>query len=290
MRRRTGLLLVAFAILLGACKVDAVVTIKVDDDGSGSVTAEVTLDAEAVRAAETPEVRLRDAVRLDDLEAAGWEVSPWERHEDGSATIEVTKDFDRAEDATEVVAELSGPDGPLQDVDVERDVSTFRTQWSFSGVADLEDLNTGLTNDEELVARLTAARVDVAALDAQLLLRTRDAFTLTVVADLPDAGGHTFEIAPGTVRELEADSSQSAGTRMFLFAGGLVVVVLGVLVFLFGEGRDLRRRRRLAAAMPRSGRGVALFDAPDEVEDADDGDDGLFEDRENGEDDPPARP
>jgi hypothetical protein len=200
----------------------------------------------------------------------------------------VSKDFDRAEDATEVVEELSGPDGPLQDVDVQRDVSTFRTQWSFEGVADLEDLKTGVGNDEELVASLTAARVDVAALDAQLLLRTRDAFTLTVVADLPDAGERRFDIAPGSVRELEADSSQSAGTRMFLFAGGLVVVVLGVLVFLFGEGRDLRRRRRLAAAMPRSGRGVALFDAPDEVEDiGDGGDEGLFEDRGGGEDDPP---
>ena len=59
-----------FAVLVAGCKVDAVVTVKVDDDGSGSVTASVTLDAEAVRAVETPTLKLRDAVRLDDLETA----------------------------------------------------------------------------------------------------------------------------------------------------------------------------------------------------------------------------
>lgn len=268
MRGRALVVLLAFLTVVAGCKVDAVVTIRVDDDGSGSVSARVVLDAEAVRAVETSETQLESAVRLDDLAAAGWEVTEWHRRENGGASIVVTKDFDRAEDAAEVVAELNGPDGPLRDVELQRDVSTFRTQWSFSGVADLEDLTTGIGEDEELVARLTAERVDVAALDQQLLGKTRDAFRLRVVADLPDSAAHRFTIAPGAQQEMEASSSQTATGRMALFAAGFAVLVVAVLVFLFGEGRDLRRRRALAAARGPSGRGVALFDDPDDADDA----------------------
>jgi hypothetical protein len=275
MRRRSGLLLVAFVVLLGACKVDAVVTIKVDDDGSGTVSARLQLDAEAVRAVETPTVKLKDAVRLGDLEAAGWEVSRWHRRENGGASVVVSKDFERAEDAADVVAELNGSVGPLRDIEVERDVSTFRTQWSFSGVADLEELTTGIGADPELVERLAAQRLDVAALDQELLAKVKDGFRLRVVADLPDSAAHRFTIAPGTVREMEESSSQRATGRMVLFATALLVLVVAGLVFLFGEVRDWRRRRALATVGGPSGRRIALFDQDDdededaEVEDED---------------------
>ena len=93
---------------------DATVTVQVHDDGSGTVTARLVLDPEAVRAAETSVVKLEDAVRLGDLEAAGWETSGWERREERRREDRSGKDFDRAEDAAEVVDELNGPDGPLQ--------------------------------------------------------------------------------------------------------------------------------------------------------------------------------
>jgi hypothetical protein len=260
MRRWSGLVLVALVVALAGCKVDTVVTIKVDDDGSGTVTARVVLDAEAVARAESAEAKLQDAVRLGDLEAAGWESSGWHRRRNGGASIVVAKKFDRAEDAAAVVEELNGPDGPLRDVSVERDVSTFRTQWSFSGLADLEDLKTGVESDPELILRLASERVDVAALDQQLLQQTKDAFRLRVVADLPDSAGHRFTIQPGTAVRMEESSSQTATGRVALFAGGFVILLVAVLVFLFGEGRDLRRRRRFAMARGPSGRGLALFD------------------------------
>jgi hypothetical protein len=271
--RKSFVLLAVAVVVLAGCKVDTVVTIKVDDDGSGTVSARVVLDAEAVARAESAETKLEDAVRLGDLEAAGWKSSGWQRRESGAASIVVSKEFDRAEDAAEVVEELSGPDGPLRDVDVERDVSTFRTQWSFSGLADLEDLETGIEGDPELILRLAAERVDVGALDQQLLAQTKDAFRLRVVADLPDSAGHRFTIPPGTAVRMEESSSQTATNRVLLFAGGLVVLLVAVLVFLFGEGRDLRRRRRFATARGPSGRGLALFDqdGPEEDGPEDDG-------------------
>jgi hypothetical protein len=252
MRRRSGLLLVAFLVALAAgCKVDATVSIQVHDDGSGTVSALVELDAEAVRAVETSVVKLEDAVRLGDLEAAGWETEGWERDEEGGgASIEVSKDFERAEDASKVVAELNGPDGPLRDIVVERDVSTFRTQWSFDGVADLDELKTGVGSDPELLQRLVAERVDPAVLDQQLLQRVRDGFTLEVKASLPDAGVRTWRVPPGSVVEMEQSSSQRATNRMILFGLGILVLLVAALVFVFGEGRDLRRRRRQARPRP----------------------------------------
>jgi hypothetical protein len=110
----------------------------------------------------------------------------------------------------------------------------------------------------------------------------KQGFSLTVVADLPDSGAREFVVKPGTVREMEASSSQTATGRMFLFAVALVVLIIAGLVFLFGEARDFRRRRMLAAARAPSGRRIALFDPDDEDE--------TVEEPEGGREDPPPAP
>ncbi len=127
------------------------------------VAGRVVLDAAAVKAAEVGGTKLEDAVRLGDLTAAGWKSTGWVRAKNGGAALTLTKGFARAEDAGAVVAELNGADGPLRGVRVTRSTSTFSSDWGFSGVADLKDLKTGLTGDQELVGRLTAERVDVGA-------------------------------------------------------------------------------------------------------------------------------
>ncbi len=246
------------ALVLSACQVDATVTVRVRDDGSGTVTARVVLDADAVRQGEAGGVELEEAVRLGDLEAAGWESSGWERVDGGGAVIEVSKDFARASEAGAVVEELSGPDGPLQDVVVERNASTFSTEWDFSGVADLSDVKPGISADADLVARLTFSRIDVENLEAQMLLRTRDAFRLRVVADLPASSARTFEVPPGTVVEMDDSSSQTSRTRVLMFVGGFAIAVVAVAILVAGEARD--RRRRQLARVPRTS--AWIFDDP----------------------------
>lgn len=261
MRGRSLLLIVVLcAVALAACKVDATVTVNVRGDGSGDVTARVVLDAAAVKAATAGGAKLTDAVRLTDLKAAGWKSSGWVSRKGGGAVLTVSKGFARAQDASKVVGELSGPNGPLRNFDVERDVSTFRTMYTFTGVADLENLHTGIKNDPELVLKLAAARVDVNALDQTLLLLTKDAFRLRVVSDLPASSPKVFPVPPGQTVAMRDTSDETARGRVFLFGAGFVVAIVAVLVFLIGEARDQRKRRRYARSLPSSGRGVDLFE------------------------------
>jgi hypothetical protein len=239
--RRSVLLVSLLVLVLSACRVDTSVTVSVRDDGTGTVAARVRLDADAVRAAETGGAKLEAAVRLGDLTVAGWKSSGWVRGKSG-ATLTLTKRFARAEDAGAVVAELNGPDGPLHAVRVTRKMSTFGTDWSFSGVGDLKDVKTGVGADPDLLARLSAARVDVAALDQQLLAQTRDSLRMEVTADLPHSSPRVFRVRPGTVVPMHASSSQTAMTRVLLLLVGIGVGVVAIGLLVAGELRYRRRR------------------------------------------------
>ncbi len=233
-------------VVLAACKVDATVRVGVRDDGSGTVTARIALDAAAVAAAESGGTKLETAVRLGDLRAAGWRAA-WRRPKAGGAVLVLSKGFARARDAGAVVAELNGPDGPLRDVRVTRDVSTFSTEWTFSGVGDLRDVRTGVANDPELLAALGAARVDVAGLDQSLLLQAEGALRLRVAADLPAAGTERFPVPTGKRVVMHTASSARALGRMALLALGIAVVLLALVLLVVGERRSRRRALRAGA-------------------------------------------
>ena len=236
-------MLIILVVVLAGCRVNASVTVAVREDGSGVVAARVVLDAAAVTAGEVGGTKLEDAVRLGDLTEAGWKSTGWVRANNGGAALTLTKGFARAEDAGAVVAELNGADGPLRGVRVTRSTSTFSSDWGFSGVADLKDLKTGLMGDQELVGRLTAERVDVGALDQRLLLETRDALRLHVIADLPHASPREFPVRAGMTTVMHTSSSQTAITRILALAVGLGVGLVAIGLLLAGELRSRRRRR-----------------------------------------------
>jgi len=237
-------------VLLGACKVDTTVRVDVREDGSGTVAARVVLDREAVEAAESGGAKVEDSVRLGDLATAGWRVR-WVRPKAGGAVLMLRKGFARAADAGTVVAELNGEDGPLREVRVTRDASTFRTEWSFSGVADRKDLRTGVTSDAELVERLTGERVDVQVLDQRLLLQVQDALRLRVTADLPHTSPVAFPVPAGRREAMHTTSDVTAYGRMALLAAGIAAGVVAVVLLVVGERRARRRRPVSAARAPR---------------------------------------
>src|SRR4051812_45505061 len=131
--------LVALALVgtLAACQADATVTVHMDEDGSGTVSVRVVLDAGAVRAAEVGGATLATRVRLDDLTRAGWTVTPWRTTRAGGAVLTVAKPFARPEQVTAIVREISGAGGPLRGFRATRDAGTFSSSWAAGGIVDL---------------------------------------------------------------------------------------------------------------------------------------------------------
>jgi hypothetical protein len=236
--------LALLAVVLTGCAVHTDVTISVDDDGSGVVRARVVLDTTAVQSTEAGAGTLEDRIRLSDLPDAGWEVRPWRRRPDGSAVLVVSKRFGRPDEVPGIVAELSGQGGPLRDVDVKRTRSLLSTAFAARGAVDMGSLDTGIQQDPDVVAALSAQRVDVGALDQQLLHQLADALSVRLTIDLPGEGPRTVDGSAGQRRDLTASSSVTDTTRIGLLALGALLVVVGAVVWL-------RRRRDFQASQAR---------------------------------------
>ena len=242
--------LVALAVLLlvvlSACSVDATVTVKVRDDGSGYVQADVAVDAEAVQAAEVGGGKLEDRVRLSDLPAAGWTVEPWVRNADGSATLTLRKPFTSVDEIPGILHELNGDHGPLRTSAFTRSRSFFSTKYAATGEIDLGAIGTGISDDPELVQQLQAQGVDVAGIDAQLLDQLQRAFTVRLVVELPGHDPVTIEPAAGAKANVDVSSSVQDTRRVMLvaIAGGLLVLAMVVALWPRRRRRGGRRARR----------------------------------------------
>jgi len=239
--RRLSLVVVVCALLLAGCKVDTTMTIDVHGDGGGTVRVRVALDAEAVQNAEAGGGKLEDRVRLGDLQAAGWTVSPWRRARNGGATLTVSKEFANASELAGVVSELNGNSGPLKGVKLGRDRGVLSTDYKLSGAADLSQLTAGVAADPDLVAQLTAQRVDVAQIEQRLARQINDSFHLRVRVVLP-GGTKEIDPKPGKKVSLATSTSQLDTTRIAFLAAAVVLGVAGIVLFVRGELRSRRRR------------------------------------------------
>ncbi|HKA93446.1 MAG TPA: hypothetical protein VKE97_06555 [Acidimicrobiia bacterium] len=239
--RRIILAVAVCALVLAGCKVDTTLTIDVHDDGGGTVRVRVALDAQAVQNAEAGGGKLEDRVRLGDLQAAGWTVSPWRRSKDGGATLTLRKEFANASRLAGVVAELSGDSGPLRGVTLTRDRRFLSTDFRVRGSADLSQLTAGIAADPDVVAQLTGQRVDVTRIEQQLAQQISDSFHLRVRLVLP-GGTKVVEPRPGKKMSLATSTYQLDTTRVALLVAAVVLGGAGIVIFVQGESR--RRRRR----------------------------------------------
>ncbi len=242
-RRAAGALFLLGCIALAGCKVDTTVTIDVESDGSGVVTVDVALDADAVVEAEAGGATLESRVRLADLAASGWTVGEWDRRDNGGARLQLSKPFGKASDLEGVIAELSGPNGPLPGVSLAREQGPLRVEYRLRGDADLTQLSTGLAEDPELVANLTAQQVDIAGIDQRLLAELTEAYSLEVVVALPGAD-KTVTVAPGESASLDTTSHRFEPSRSTLLFGAALAAIVAVVVVVVGRRADRRRSRR----------------------------------------------
>jgi hypothetical protein len=224
--------------LLAGCKVDTAVTVDVHDDGSGTVRVRVVLDKDAVDQAQAGGGRLEDRIRLGDLKAGGWRVGAWNRAPDGSARITVSKSFASASELGGLFAELDGRDGPVHGIHLKRTrkLGLF-TEYELRGTADLSQLRTGVTSDAQLVARLTAQKVDLGRIDQQLTQELRDAFHLRITVNLPGGTTRTFRPQPGKKLSLVASSRPLDTSRAVLFLVAIVLVLVALVLLVRRGGR-----------------------------------------------------
>lgn len=101
---------------MSACRVDSVLTVRIERDGSGTVVLEAVADAAVVQAAPG----LADDLRLDDAIAGGWTAEGPTPTDNGGLRIVLTRTFASVDEASALVQSVSGPDGPLRGVTLVR--------------------------------------------------------------------------------------------------------------------------------------------------------------------------
>jgi hypothetical protein len=215
--------LAAIVLLVGGCRLSADVLVRVDPDGSGEVTVTLDLDREAAE-------RLGPADQLDveDLELRGWRVDAPVIGDDG-LTVVARRPFAAPEELAPLLEDITGPDGPLGDVQLRVESSQLGTEYQLAGAL----TSTGdpaVVSDPELTALLGGLPLgrtpeELAAVGAD----RPDAATLTLRVVLPgaDEAQWSVPLTGGQPASVVVDESSNvlSTTRIV----GLLAVV-GLLV------------------------------------------------------------
>lgn len=263
LRRISNALIVVVALVLVAagCRVDLVVDVAMNEDGSGTVTITAIADAEVVAQA----TGLAQDLRFDDLEEAGWAVEGPAVNDDDGITVTLTHSFATPAEATAILGTLNGADGPFLGLELRRTEDDEAVTYSLTGVG---RVNSGLASftDPDLLAAVGATPYanEIAAAD----LSPTQAIGLTITVDLPgtveessadpEAGGLSWTIPlDGSSTRLTATSTLSlAGDTTWsivatVFLAALVLWVVGATAFiLFVVNARKRRLRRSRVIRP----------------------------------------
>jgi len=240
--------IVAYTVLIAGCKVDTTVSIKSDRDGRGRVAVRVEIDAEAAFALQSGGSTLAESVQLGDLESAGWTISPWAVEEDGAASLRLSKAFVGEGQLREILDELSGSGGLIDQARIETSRGIVRSSDDLSVTADLRVLDAGLAGDPEVARRLSEAGVDVEALDASLTEGLGSAFGLSVVLAIGGAR-RAWHLEPGDERSLVVSTSRVEWDRLTTLGIASLLAFLAALLLLAAwasRHRRVKARRRAA--------------------------------------------
>lgn len=259
MIRRLALVLVSL-LALSSCRLDVLVSVEMEPDGTGVVTVVATADDELVQ--QVPD--LVDDLRLDDAIANGWTVDGPIAAEAGGIRITLTHDFHSAEELANVLTSI-GP--PLTQMAAARTVVEEQTTNAINGElvltngfetfadADLVEAVGGLPFGEEIDASgLTAAEAMSFTLRVALPGELISAETGTEIDDgviewVAPLDGTSVNLYTATVQRPAAEATNWAGP---LSTAALIALVVWLVVaasfigFVIVARRSKRRRRSQA--------------------------------------------
>ena len=262
-RLRPVVLAALAAMLLAACRVDAVVDVSVKADGTGTITITASADPDLV--AQTP--GLAEDLRFDDAVAAGWVVTGPTATDAGGLTVSLTHAFATVEQATQLLQSVNGPDGPLHDVTLTRSVTDDDVTTALAGNLRVSN---GLDAfaDPEVLAAIGGSPYADALQNAGL--RPTDVVTFTLTADLPGKAttavttvgggqgngrltwtmpldGTAIDIASTAVLSRGGGGAWSVVSKAALVAlVAWCVLAAGFIAFVAKARRDRARRRNAA--------------------------------------------
>ena len=242
-------------LVLGACRLQLDVNVQVDEDGSGTVEVVVGIDEDGI---DRIGGDLEAVLAVDDLEHAGWTIDGPAKDADGFTRIRFRKPFATPEEASAIVEEIAGEDGPFQDFVVTRDSSFARTSWGFTGQVDTGG-GVQAFGDEDLAAELDGEPLGqtVEEIEAQLGEPLSDVIDLGVSVHLPGevtsnaptrgSDGERWTAAYGddpVAMEATGEERRSASV-----VGAGVAAVCAAVLLIYGVVRGFRwfRRRRPTA-------------------------------------------
>lgn len=232
----------ATVLALTGCRVDAELRVRLDGDGSGTVAAAVSLDAEAVARLETNGRTLPDAVRIDGLAEAGWRVTEWDRAPDGSATLTLSHDFAGEDELRARLRELDAGN-VVADARIDRARGFLRSHDEVTLELDLRDLRAGIADDEELAVALRSAGLDVAALDDQFDTELQRGLRVRAVVEAPGGKEASAEMAPGETETVSAGRSSFDTDKLVVLMIAGMLAFLAILLYLSASVSARRTRR-----------------------------------------------
>ncbi len=118
-------------LLAAGCQVQIHTTVSMQSNGHGTVTQAVGFDDAALSRVGNLDAQLH----VDDLKQAGWAVDPAVKEGD-TTWVRAHHSFSSPAEATTLIGQLSGPDGPYRDVVVRHSDGLLSSSSSVTGVID----------------------------------------------------------------------------------------------------------------------------------------------------------
>ncbi len=130
-----ALVAVAACALLSSCRVDSVVTLDVNPNGSGTLAVVTTANAEVI--AKNP--NLASDLNFEDAKTAGWSVSDVVTTPEGATQVRVAHHFNNPEEATALLGQLSSEFGPFKGLALTRTGKDTDSTWNLVGQLQVND-------------------------------------------------------------------------------------------------------------------------------------------------------